>query len=262
MSRIYKTFALLLTLIMVMSSLTLLTVKPANAQIIPKPSVPQFTLQLVGPPFIQNTTYSLNPDTGQIEPNIGYTNKYSYLVIVVKSQQFDSQYGSIYYNVTVNGVPFIRNGDSEVQYPEQLAGSDTTTITFSIFGGWGYGSIVGQQVSIQVQAMLGYDQWGRTLAFASQGYYFSGTVGDLSDPQIISVPANVPLSSPSTSTPTPSSSPPSTFPPSSTSSGSQSASFWLIVSAISFVVIAILLAVIVALLLIMRHRKGVTGIRM
>ena len=33
---------------------------------IPKPSVPEFTLELVGPPFHVNTTYSLDPNTGQI----------------------------------------------------------------------------------------------------------------------------------------------------------------------------------------------------
>jgi hypothetical protein len=260
LGKIGRSLSLTLLLVLVISSMILLWVKPVTAQTIPKPSVPQFTLQLVGPPFIQNTTYSLNPNTGQIEPNIGYTNQYSQLVIVVKNQQFDSQYGSIYYNVTRNGTPFIRNGDDEVQYPEQTTGSDTTTITFSIFGGWGYGSIVGQQVNIQVQAMLGTDQWGRTLAFASQGYYFSGAVGDLSNPQTISVPANVPLSSPSSLTPTPSSSPTSTtFPPYSTSnSGTPSTSFWLITSAISFVVIAILLAVIAALLILMRHQKPPT----
>ena len=255
MGKISKTLALFLTLIVVMSCLTLLIVNSANAESISKPSVPEFSVKLVGPPFIQDTTYSLNSNTGEIEPNIGYTNEYSQLVIVVQNQPFDSQFGSIYYNVTMNGIPFIRNGDGEVQYPKQTTGSDTTNITFSIFGGWGYGSIVGQQVNIQVQAMLGSVEWGRTLAFASQGYYFSGTVGDLSNPQTISVPANVPLSS--SPSPTPSSSPiPSTPIPTSTeTNGPASTSIWLITSTISFVIIAILLVVIAVLLFRIKHRK-------
>ncbi len=106
MGKINKTFALFLTIIVAMSCLTLLTLKPINAQSTPTPSAPQFTLQLAGPQFILNTTYSLNPNTGQIEPNIGYTNKYTSLVIVIKNQEFDSKYGSVYYNVTVKWKPY------------------------------------------------------------------------------------------------------------------------------------------------------------
>jgi hypothetical protein len=44
MGRISKTFALFLILVITMSCLTLLTVKPASAQTVAKPSIPQFTL--------------------------------------------------------------------------------------------------------------------------------------------------------------------------------------------------------------------------
>jgi hypothetical protein len=47
MGKTNKTLAIFLTLIIAMSCLTLLIVKPANAQSIPKPSVPEFTLQVV-----------------------------------------------------------------------------------------------------------------------------------------------------------------------------------------------------------------------
>ena len=229
MGSISKSFSLFLIILLAVS---FLMAKPTFAQIptpstIPTPSVPQFTVQLDGPPFIQNTTYSLNNNTGKIEPDTGYANKYSELVIVVQNQQFDSLYGSIYYNVTMNGMSFVRDGDSFVPYLEQTAGSDTTNITFSIFGGSGYGSIVGQQVSIQVQALLGSDQWGQTWAVPMGSYFFSGTHSDLSNPQIISVPANVPL------TPSPSPTPTSSSP--------------------IFIVIAILIAVVIALVL--WHRK-------
>ena len=49
-------------------------VEIAFAQSVPKPSVPEFTLELVGPPYYQNTTYSLDPNTGQVVAEIGYTN--------------------------------------------------------------------------------------------------------------------------------------------------------------------------------------------
>ena len=79
MGNINKTWALILIAIIAISCLSLLAVKPVNAQITPKPSAPQFVLQLTGPQFIQDTTYYLDPSTGQIEPNIGYANNYTYL---------------------------------------------------------------------------------------------------------------------------------------------------------------------------------------
>ena len=79
---------------MAISSISLIMVKPASAQTAPTPSAPQFTLQLVGPPFILNTTYSLRTlILDKFEPNIGYTNQYSQLEIAVNNQQFDSNDG-------------------------------------------------------------------------------------------------------------------------------------------------------------------------
>ncbi len=45
--KISKTLAVSLTLLIIVSSLTMLVVKPANAQAIPTPSVPQFTVKFV-----------------------------------------------------------------------------------------------------------------------------------------------------------------------------------------------------------------------
>lgn len=120
-------------------TLSVFAVKPVNAQTAPTPSVPQFAMQPVGPPFTLNTTYSLDTDTGKAVANIGYTNEYSYLEIVINNQQFDSQYGSIYYNITVNGTPYDWVNDL-YPYPEQTANSDSTII------------------NLNVQNLLGYDR--------------------------------------------------------------------------------------------------------
>ena len=69
-----KSFALTLVLIMAISSLSLMIIKPAFAQTF-TPSVPQFTVQLVGPPAIVNTTYSLDQNTGKIVAQIGNMRK-------------------------------------------------------------------------------------------------------------------------------------------------------------------------------------------
>jgi hypothetical protein len=208
MGNINRTWALILIGVIAFSCVGLLTVKPTNAQSTTL-SAPQFTLQLTGPQFIQDTTYYLDTNTGEIEPNIGYSNNYTYLEITIRNQQFDQASGSLYYNITANGSPIYSKLD---QYPEQSTGFDSTTdITLNLqqTEQW----LLGRQVTIQVQAMLGTDEWGRTVDFNSQGFYFYGNItSDWSSPQTVFVPANVPL--PLTSTPNPSS--PSTPTPTST----------------------------------------------
>jgi len=48
MDRLSKSFAIFIILIIAISSLSLLLVKPASAQSIPKPSVPEFAVKFVG----------------------------------------------------------------------------------------------------------------------------------------------------------------------------------------------------------------------
>ena len=76
MGRIGKTFALFLTLIIAMSCLTLLTIKPANAQSMTKPSIPKFALLFV------NSSYSQGNDFLQNEA----------IVISISNQPFTSYY--------------------------------------------------------------------------------------------------------------------------------------------------------------------------
>ena len=119
------------------------------------------------------------------------------LKITIRNQQFDRAYGSLYYNITANGSPIYSKLD---QYPEQSIGFDSTTdiaLNLQQNEQW----LLGRQVTIKVQAMLGTDEWGRTVDFNSQGFYFYGNItSDWSSPQTVFVPANVPL----TNTPNPS----------------------------------------------------------
>jgi hypothetical protein len=122
------------------------------------------------------------------------------------------------------------------------------------------------QVDFKVEAFIGYattletnplsDPYHRTYEYDA---LITGPSSGFSNVQTITIPANVPSSSQSSPVPRLSSAPTSTSTPtpSSTSvSSSQPTSFWLVISTISFVVIAILLALISALLLIMKHRKS------
>ena len=114
-----KNLVSVVILTMAISCLTLTMIIPANAQTatssptsIPIPSIPEFTVQLIGPPYIVNTTYSFDQDTGKIVPQIGFTNQYSYLEIKIKNQPF-----------TV----FDQNGNTvQIQYNVRLKQSNET----------------------------------------------------------------------------------------------------------------------------------------
>src|SRR5512139_2696781 len=95
MGYLTKGLVSVLILTIVISSLTLIIISPTNAQTaapspkpIPLPTIPEFTARLIGPPYIVNTTYNLDQDTGKIEAQIGFTNQYSYLEIKIRNQPF------------------------------------------------------------------------------------------------------------------------------------------------------------------------------
>jgi hypothetical protein len=271
-----KTFALMLILMSAISCVGLLTIKHVYAQSTPTASVPQFTVHLVGPTIIVNTTYYLDPNTGQIKPNIGYTNPYSYIVASIKNQPFtaftDSQGNTIqlYYNVRVKNTNQTDNwivllsgaGSFTLPTTQQSTNSEYTNISIPIQYESNDGvysieigrSLAGTQLDIQVEAMLGY------IYFGSVDVFYNITTTNWSNSQTISVPANVPLSP----TPAPSSTTSPLTPtetPTSTAASGSLISFLLITNTVSLIIIAFLLAVIIALLLYMRKRNRLVGVK-
>jgi hypothetical protein len=256
---------LILILTIAVSGLSLFTVKPAKAQSTPQPSVPEFTLYLEGPNYIQNTTYSLDSNTGQIVAKIGYTNPYSYLEVHIKNQSPDNIYGNPYYNIRMkyhNSTNWVEAysifSGLDYPYPRQVNDSDFTDLGFSIEGTTVIGIVAGTQVDVQVEAIYGLvgplnltsnsplsPHWG----------WMTDSTSDWSNTQTISVPANVPLSPTPTLSSSPTSTPPTT-PTSTTANSSPSTSFLLITNIISLIVIAILLAVIIALLLYIKKQNS------
>ncbi|MGD6852475.1 MAG: hypothetical protein ACQCN6_10500 [Candidatus Bathyarchaeia archaeon] len=100
MGRIEKTLAILLTLTIAISSLTLLTVKPTNAQTISKPSIPEFALKLVDDSYDVPPTSTVNPYTGKTETSGGYhVQGYLEIHIRIKNQPFTG----VYYQVQTKG---------------------------------------------------------------------------------------------------------------------------------------------------------------
>ena len=93
MDSISKGFAVFFILIMAISSLSLIMVKPANAQSIPTPSVPEFTLSYIVRPYDIGPSYTINPYTGENEtlmPAIHTTQ--SFVDITVKNQHFSPSF--------------------------------------------------------------------------------------------------------------------------------------------------------------------------
>jgi hypothetical protein len=212
MDIINKTFAVFLTLIIAMSCLVLMF-KSVNAQTttptpspipIPVPSIPEFAVQLVGSPYVVNTTYHLDENTGQIVPQIGYSNQYSYLEIKIKNQPFmpfvGDQYGNmvqIQYNVRIKQS---NETDNWVEvynpyngYPIQANSDSFTIFKFPLEGGWDspLGSIAGTQSDIQVEALAGYVH--RMVVGFGAPYVFNGTESGWSKTQTVSIPSNVPM---------------------------------------------------------------------
>ena len=196
------TFSLLLTAVM-LCSLALSCFSITQAQSIPKPSVPQFTVGFEGPSFLSNTTYQLDPNSGQVVANLGFTNQYTSIVLTIKNQPFDSSNGKLYYGIQVknqNTGNQWQNVTYDGPYPEQTSDSDTTILRLNIQGQWSLSSIADSKTDIRVQAMLGNFYYGHVNILG--GWMFSGQVSDWSGAQTAEVPADVQL----TPTPPPNSS--------------------------------------------------------
>ncbi|MCW4000007.1 MAG: hypothetical protein NWE93_07195 [Candidatus Bathyarchaeota archaeon] len=236
-----------------------------NAQAsIPKPSVPQFTVTFDGPSFTLNTTYHLDQNTGEVVADIGYTNQYSYLVLTIKNQQFDSSHGELYYQIQIknqNTGHQWQNVTYDGPNPKQTTNSEVTELTLSIQGQWGVPNLAGTQTEIQVRAMLGDFYYGHVYVFG--GWMFSGETSDWSSTQSVSVPANVPLGSTSTpssmSTPTPIPANSVVVSPSPTATVAQSATAsdapllnWI--EPVAFAVLVAVVALLVVFLVLMQRR--------
>ena len=93
MDNISKSFALILILILIISSQSLLMIKPTYAQSILKPPVPEFTAKFVNASYSVTTT---NPYTGANETQQIINDS---IEVTIKNQPFDHSNYQIYYNI-------------------------------------------------------------------------------------------------------------------------------------------------------------------
>jgi hypothetical protein len=211
-----KVSALLLVLLMVISGLSLLMIKPASSQSIPKPSVPEFSLSFIDASMDVPTTYTTDPFTGQTVTHQGYHIQKTNFVVLIENQPLVYQFnGSFFYNINVKG-HFDLNWTQwylNDEMPLANASSSQTSITLGVLNAGGLALDSGSrkmdipsngQVDFQIQAMIG--------GFFKAGFAhseFSGESSDWSNSQTITI-GETSISSPnptSTSTQNPTQTP-------------------------------------------------------
>jgi hypothetical protein len=214
MNRVGKGFAVFIILIIAISSLSLILVKPVNAQSISKPSVPEFTVEPVGPSFDIPPTYSFNSSSGLFYVNEGYHFEYSTVEVIIKNQAFTNQTNIdyLFYNVRLKphnypdsywNEPFNANLDG---FPIQTR-SNFTIIPIAAEGATElqYQIAAGATTDIQVKAMIGHIERGfngnATNQIEMYPYVFVGQISDWSNTQTVTLPPKVPII---VSSPTPS----------------------------------------------------------
>lgn len=269
-----KSFSLFLIVILTTTSLVI--AKPVFAQTptptsvpIPTPSVPTFTVQPVGPPYTVPTTYSLNQSSGQVVPQIGYINEYSYVEITIKNQAFTPSNAanglttSFYYNIQIKDHSESDNWTDiyyvDVGYPTQSTDSDYTNISIPIYSGQQVGIQIptGTQTDIQVEAMIGYI--GRvynpnaTNLLDMYPWTFIGQTSGWSSTRTVTIPASTPLST--TSAPNSTSTPTATSTPNQTASSTPQNPISVYAILIGALVVLIVAFVIVMALLVRVKRR-------
>jgi hypothetical protein len=211
-----KGFAVFFILIMVISCLSLMMIKPTYAQNstnptysptaspapIPTPSVPEFKVKFVDSSYDIPTTTSIDPYTGQNITNHGYHVENRTIELSINNQPFNSynvNYPNYFYYFVREKGHFSENW-TDVNSPNNnfllKSTSDYTVVSYSLEDGFPFwNGISSGQANFQVEAAIG-GIYRISPQFAS-GYEFRGVTSGWSNTQTVTIPAS------STSSPTP-----------------------------------------------------------
>lgn len=195
MSCLGRVFAFLLVALLAISILVM--VESANAQTIPKPTVPEFSIVPVGPSFDIPPTYLFNPRTGLFDANDGYNIQYSTVNIIIKNQPFSNQSNNdeFFYNVRIRPHNYPDSYWQELfsvgadGYPVQTL-SNYTTIPIAVEGSQALGPVIptGAVTDIQVEAMIGHVGRNNTMIPYPYPYVFFGETSGWSSTQTVTLP--------------------------------------------------------------------------
>lgn len=170
-----KKAGLLLFVALAVSSLVI--VEFAHAQSLPKPAVPEFSIQVVDRSYDVPTTYYTDPYSGKQVAYPGYHVDDIRVEGLIKNQHFTpytipnpnstSSYDTeskidFYYNIRYKG-HFGSEwrqlyGSEDVDFLKQKYGSEYTNFTANRYNAYGFRE--GDQVDFQVKAIIGFETWG------------------------------------------------------------------------------------------------------
>jgi len=153
-------FLTLTIIILLLSSLIVLTVKPANVWAAPKPSVPQFSVKFIDKSYNVPPTQTTDPYTGKTITEPGYQVNEGWIEVTIKNQPFTPEKDSrnqLFYRVEAKG-SFGGDNDwyslaynTDTGYIEQ-SDSGYTILNYSAR----FDS--GVKLDIRVKAVIGYLQ--------------------------------------------------------------------------------------------------------
>jgi len=192
----------LVCVFVLLSSLMVLTVKPADAQAVSKPSVPQFTLKFVAHPYDVPPTYTTNPYTGETTiTSTGYHEENKTIEVTIKNRPFtpytdkDGHKIELYYMIENKG----RFDDTWSYWlsrdnPPPIQSNSEYTIVSWLARVNGYPVPDNAQVDFRVRAVVGYAydtvRESGSLAWmygVSAWYVQSQASSDWSDTQTITI---------------------------------------------------------------------------
>ena len=163
-----KDATLLLIVILTVSSLIM--AKPANAQSIPTPSVPEFTVKYTNHPYYVPSINYTNPYTGEAMTYGGFYVDSKSIEVTIKNQKFDYPSYHLFYNVRLKfhftekwdeRFPIVQylnsSGNGTAQYIAEFAprqsNAEFTVISYYLSSG----QFANAQLDFQVEALVGYD---------------------------------------------------------------------------------------------------------
>jgi hypothetical protein len=212
MGKINKTSALILTLILTLPCLTLLTANPADAQTIPKPSTPDFTVALIDSSYDIPPTSTVNPYNGEVTTTTGQHIESRTIQLSVKNQPFtpytvqwqsgDQTYNkTVYLHYEVHWKGHFEQTWHQQYYPldehymitpeDAQLKNEYTIFTYkgdSVSDGWsGMGLTMPHdaQIDFQVKAYIGYVKYVQESSIG--GFAFTGEESDWSNTQTITL---------------------------------------------------------------------------
>ena len=212
MGKIGKTFALFLTVIIAMSCLTMVLVKPAYAQTIPKPAVPQFNVTLYDSSYDIPASATINPYNGQQTTSPATHIEARTLIFTIQNQAFTSFQAKdtnnnvntvkLFYNLRYKG-HFDQSQDWNVLfgpnfgYIQPSSGPQTAYIANGSYSSqefdvnqFSVGFPANAQVDFQVEALIGYPS--TPTIFTGQESGWSNTQTVVLNQTVTTLPSTIP----------------------------------------------------------------------